>query len=91
MIAKCYAPFRTNFFILPFENFFYIEISGVRGVIIMDYAKAPAADIAYRITAFKMFPFDNAINDTIQMYGPPAVGFGNGFGDEFYRFFAPGA
>jgi len=45
MIADGYTPVRTVLLVFPFKNFFYFEISGVRGIIKMNDAKTPAADI----------------------------------------------
>jgi hypothetical protein len=67
MVAQELAPFGTVFLVLPFKNFFYIKIPGIREVVKMDYPKPSAADIAYRVAGFQDFPFAKPGKHTVKM------------------------
>jgi hypothetical protein len=90
IVADCHTPFGTVFFVLPFQDFFYSEIPDVRGIIVMDYPKTPAANITYGIASFKDFFFDNTVYRAVKMHGLPVDRFGNSGGYFFDWFAAPG-
>jgi hypothetical protein len=98
MIADRLPPFSPIFLILPFKYFFNNKLPAfpgsfgdIRQIAKVDNPKTAAADVAYRVSPFQIFPLGDTGQNTVKMDRLAGIFVRNGHGNILYRLAAPGA